>query len=144
VRLRSYRQDMERMQLKRIKDLIDELREMRQGTSPDLYRHYSGAISSLRHILRMHGIDYEPDWSRFPFPYTAFGFAHDRELQQPFTAPEHPICAAMKLTGRAPEFVSLAYRSAPHQGQAEAVGRFEVVADAPDQGCRVSCSTHWR
>ena len=58
---RFYRQYMERMQLERIKDLIDELREMRQGTSPDLYRQYSGAISSLRHILRMHGIDYEPN-----------------------------------------------------------------------------------
>lgn len=51
---------MDRVQLERIKDLIDELRGMRQGTEGDLYRHYSGAISSLRHILRMHGSDHEP------------------------------------------------------------------------------------
>jgi hypothetical protein len=51
---------VDRQQLERIKDLIDELRGMRQGAERELYRHYSGAISSLRHILRMHGIDYEP------------------------------------------------------------------------------------
>ncbi len=49
-----------REQLERIKDLIDELRGMRQGTDRDLYRHYSGAISSLRHILRLQGTDSEP------------------------------------------------------------------------------------
>ena len=51
---------MQREELEKIKDLIDELRTMRQGSSGELYRHYSGAISSLRHILRMHGGDYEP------------------------------------------------------------------------------------
>lgn len=51
---------MSREELERIRDLIDELRGMRQGTGPDLYRHFSGAISSLRHILRMNGTDYEP------------------------------------------------------------------------------------
>jgi hypothetical protein len=51
---------VERQQLERIKDQNNELRDMRQGAEGDLYRHYSGAISSLRHILRMHGIDYEP------------------------------------------------------------------------------------
>lgn len=58
--LASYHQGMERPDLKRIKDLIDTLRLMRDGTTGDLYRHYSEAISSLRHILRMHGRDYEP------------------------------------------------------------------------------------
>src|SRR4051794_8103316 len=52
--------DMDRDELARIKDLIDELRRLRMGSSGDLYRHYSGAISSLRHILRMHGKDSEP------------------------------------------------------------------------------------
>jgi hypothetical protein len=47
-------------ELQRIRDLIDELRQMRAGSSGDLYRHYSGAISSLRHILRMFGKDSEP------------------------------------------------------------------------------------
>ena len=51
---------MDRDELQRIRDLIDELRQMREGTEGDLYRHYSGAISNLRHILRMHGKDYEP------------------------------------------------------------------------------------
>jgi hypothetical protein len=49
-------------ELQRIRDLIDELRRMRDGTSGDVYRHYSGAISNLRHILRLHGRDYEPRW----------------------------------------------------------------------------------
>jgi hypothetical protein len=52
--------DVESEELQRIRDLIDELREMREGSSADLYGRYSGAISSLRHILRMHGKDYEP------------------------------------------------------------------------------------
>ncbi len=47
-------------QLERIRDLIDELRGMRVGTESDLYRNYSGAISNLRHILRLHGSDSEP------------------------------------------------------------------------------------
>lgn len=51
---------MEREELERIKDLIDELRRMRVGTSSPLSGHYSGAISSLRHILRIPGIDSEP------------------------------------------------------------------------------------
>ena len=51
---------MDRDDLQRIRDLIDELRQMREGSTDDLYRYYSGAISSLRHILRMHGKDYEP------------------------------------------------------------------------------------
>lgn len=52
--------NMERDELERIRDLIDELRGMRQASTSDLYRHFSGAISSLRHILRAHGSDYEP------------------------------------------------------------------------------------
>jgi hypothetical protein len=51
---------MDRDELQRIRDLIDELRQMREGSAGDLYRYYSGAISNLRHILRMHGKDYEP------------------------------------------------------------------------------------
>ncbi len=51
---------MQREEVEKIKDLIDELRTMRQGSSGYLYRHYSGAISSLRHILRTHGADNEP------------------------------------------------------------------------------------
>jgi hypothetical protein len=51
---------MDGEELQRIRDLIDELRQMRAGSSSDMYRHYSGAISSLRHILRMHGKDSEP------------------------------------------------------------------------------------
>lgn len=51
---------MQRAELERIKDLIDELRSVRHGASGDLYRHYSGAISSLRRILRLHGVDHEP------------------------------------------------------------------------------------
>ncbi len=49
-----------REELDRIKDLIEELRDMRKGTEPELYRNYSGAISNLRHILRMHGTESEP------------------------------------------------------------------------------------
>jgi hypothetical protein len=51
---------MDSSQLVRIRDSIDELRDLRQGTDADVYRHYSGAISLLRQILRMHGHDYEP------------------------------------------------------------------------------------
>jgi hypothetical protein len=47
-------------QLDRIRDLIDELRDLRLGTDKDVYRNISGAISNLRHILRMHGKDSEP------------------------------------------------------------------------------------
>lgn len=46
--------------LEHIRDLIAQLRRMRDGTADDLYRHYFGAISSLRHILRMNGKDSEP------------------------------------------------------------------------------------
>lgn len=49
-------------EFQRIRDLIDELRRLRDGTSGDVYRHYSGVISNLRHILRLHGKDYEPRW----------------------------------------------------------------------------------
>jgi hypothetical protein len=52
---------MQREELERIKDIIDEIRRTREGTSADLYRNYSGAISNLRAVLRMHGVDYEPD-----------------------------------------------------------------------------------
>ena len=54
---------MQHEDLTRIKDIIDEIRRMREGegTSTDLYRHYSGAISHLRAVLRLHGVDYEPD-----------------------------------------------------------------------------------
>lgn len=45
----------------RIRDQIDQLRQMRAGSSSDVYMHYSGAIPSRRHILRMHGKDSEPD-----------------------------------------------------------------------------------
>ena len=48
-------------ELQRIKDIIDELRRMRQESPADHYGHYSGAISSLRHILRLHGKDSEPN-----------------------------------------------------------------------------------
>ena len=58
--MERYGPNMDSEELQRIRDLIDELRQMRQGSSGDLYRHYSGAISSLRHILRMHGKDSEP------------------------------------------------------------------------------------
>jgi hypothetical protein len=52
---------MQREELERIKDIIDEIRWMREGTSAGLYRNYSGTISNLRAVLRMHGVDYEPD-----------------------------------------------------------------------------------
>jgi hypothetical protein len=55
-----YGPNMNNEELQRISDLIDELRQMRAGHSSDVYRHYSGAISSLRHILRLHGKDSEP------------------------------------------------------------------------------------
>jgi hypothetical protein len=51
---------MNTAELQRIKDIIEELRRMRQECSDGHYRHYSGAISSLRHILRLHGKDSEP------------------------------------------------------------------------------------
>jgi hypothetical protein len=51
---------MQRDELERVRDIIHEIRRMREGTSANLYRHYSGAISHLRAVLRMHGIDYEP------------------------------------------------------------------------------------
>jgi hypothetical protein len=41
--------------LERIKGFTDEIRRMREGTSSGLYHHYSGAISNLRALLRMHG-----------------------------------------------------------------------------------------
>jgi hypothetical protein len=52
---------MQQAEIDRIKDLIDEVRAMREGSDGPLYRHYSGAISSLRAVLRAHGVDYEPD-----------------------------------------------------------------------------------
>jgi hypothetical protein len=51
---------MNNEELQRIRDLIDELRQIRAGHSNDTYRHYSGAISSLRQILRLHGKHSEP------------------------------------------------------------------------------------
>jgi hypothetical protein len=56
----GYGSSMNAAELQRIKDIIEELRRMRQEGSGDHYRHYSGAISSLRHILRLHGKDSEP------------------------------------------------------------------------------------
>ena len=47
--------------MEKIKDMIDDLRAMRHGTDTGLYRDFSGAISSLRAVLRRHGKDYEPD-----------------------------------------------------------------------------------
>jgi hypothetical protein len=55
-----YGPTMNSEELQRIRDLIDELRQMRAGSSGDLYRHYSGPISSLRHILRRLGKDSAP------------------------------------------------------------------------------------
>ena len=56
----GYGSSMDTAEMQRIKDIIEELRRMRQESSGDHYRHYSGAISSLRHILRLHGKDSEP------------------------------------------------------------------------------------
>ena len=51
---------MRKEDLDRIRDMIDDLRSLRQGADQPLYRHYSGAISSLRAVLRAYGRDYEP------------------------------------------------------------------------------------
>lgn len=51
---------MDSGQLERIKNLIDELRDLRQASDAAVYGHYSGAISRLRQVLRLYGHDYEP------------------------------------------------------------------------------------